>query len=161
MRSTAGGDGGGLPAVFRADAARPGGRAAWPPLALAGGMLVTLALAAWRKSRAPDPNAPERARLREWLRSIGLAHGPDFWRAADEVAHWLESRGHPVPHVRDAIQAARYGGRMDREEEVRRRLVERIGAAMPAPSAPWPLQYSGVLLMACGLALVGWALPRG
>src|SRR5439155_5499645 len=55
-------DAGGLPAVFRADAARPGGRAAWPPLALAGGMLVTLALAAWRKSRAPDPNAPERAR---------------------------------------------------------------------------------------------------
>ncbi len=158
---TAGEDAGGLPGVFRTDPARPGGRAAWPPLALAGGMLVTLALVAWRTSRAPDPNAAERARLREWLRSIGLAHGPDFWRAADEVAHWLQGRGDPVARVRDAIQAARYGGRMDQEDEVRRRLIERLGAAMPSPLARWPLQFSGVLLMALGLALVVWALPRG
>jgi hypothetical protein len=103
----------------------------------------------------------ERAQLREWLRSIGLAHGPDFWRAADEVAGWLQVRGDPVLRIREAIQAARYGGRMDQEDEVRSRLVERLGAAMPAPPARWPHQVSSVLLIASGLALTVWAFPRG
>ena len=162
QRGPAGGeDADGLPRVFREHAARPGGRAAWPPLALAGGLLVALGIGAWRRSQAADPGAPERARQREWLRSIGLAHGPDFWRAADEVAGWLQERGDPVLRIREAIQAARYGGKMDQEDDVRRRLVERLGAAMPAPPARWPLQIASVLLIACGLALAVWAMPRG
>ncbi len=157
----AGEDADGLPRVFRDRPARPGGRAAWPPLALAGGLLVALGVATWRRSLQPDPDVPERARLREWLRSIGLAHGPDFWRAADEVAGWLQTRGDPVLRIREAIQAARFGGRMDEENEVRARLVERIGAAIPAPPVRWPHQVSGVLLMAVGLALALASLPRG
>ena len=161
-RGPAGGeDADGLPNVFRDHPARPGGRAAWPPLALAGGLLVALGVAAWRRSQAPDPGVPERARQREWLRSIGLAHGPDFWRAADEVAGWLQERGDPVLRICEAIQAARYGGRMDQEEEVRRRLVERLAAAMPAAPVRWPMQIASIVLMACGLVVAVWALPRG
>ena len=161
-RGTAGSeDSDGLPRVFRRYAARPGGRAAWPPVALAGGLLVALGVGSWRRSQAPDPGAPERARQREWLRSIGLASGPDFWRAADEVAGWLQGRGDKVLRIHEAIQAARYGGRTEQEEDVRRRLVERLGATMPAPPARWPLQSAGVVLMVCGLALAVWALPRG
>ena len=161
-RGIAGGeDVDGLPAVFSTHPARSGGRAAWPPVALAGGLLVALGIGAWRRSQAPDPGAPERARQREWLRSIGLAHGPDFWRAADEVAGWLHDRGEQVLRIREAIQAARYGGKMDQEEDVRRRLVERLAATMPAPAARWPLQAAGLLLIACGVILGVWALPRG
>jgi hypothetical protein len=152
-------DADGMPRVFREHPARPGGRSAWPPLALAGGLLVALGVVSWRRSQLPDPGVPERARLREWLRSIGLAHGPDFWRAADEVAGWLHTRGDPVLRIREAIQSARYGGRMDQEDEVRARLVERIGAAIPAPPARWPHQAAGALLVAGGLALAVWSLP--
>jgi hypothetical protein len=155
----AGEDSDGMPRVFREHPSRPGGRAAWPPLALAGGLLVAFGIGAWRKSQLPDPGGPERARLREWLRSIGLARGPDFWRAADEVAGWLQDRGDAVLRIREAIQAARYGGRMDEEEEIRARLVERIGSAIPAPPARWPHQFAGVLLVACGLGLAVWSLP--
>lgn len=155
----AGEDADGLPRVFREHPSRPGGHAAWPPLALAGGLLAALAIGEWRKSQLPDPDAQERARLREWLRSIGLARGPDFWRAADEVANWLQGRGDPVLRIREAIQAARYGGRMDEEEEIRARLVERIGAAIPAPPARWPHQVAAVLLVTCGLGLALWSLP--
>ena len=158
--SAGGEDADGLPRVFREHPARPGGRAAWPPLALAGGLLVALGVAAWRRSQAPDPGVQERARQREWLRSIGLAHGPDFWRAADEVAAWLQERGDPVLRIREAIHAARYGGRMDQEDDVRRKLVERLGAAMPAAPARWPMQLASVVLMSCGLAVAVWALPR-
>ena len=149
----------GLPAVFHTHPAAPGSRAAWPLVALAGGLLVAFGVGTYRRSQAPDSGAPERARQREWLRSIGLAHGPDFWRAADEAAGWLQDRGVQVQHLRDAIQAARYGGRTDQEETVRRRLVEQLSAAMPAPPARWPLQLVAVLLVACGLATAIFALP--
>jgi hypothetical protein len=155
------GDTDGLPSVFRGHRARPGGRAAWPPLALAGGLLVAAAVLLWRRSWAPDPGAPERARQREWLRSIGLAHGPDFWRAADEASSWLTDRGEPVLQIREAIAAARYGGRTDQEADIRRRLIERLGAAMPGAPARWPLQTAAVLAAACGLALAIWSAPRG
>jgi len=151
---------GGFPSVFRTHPSRPAGRAAWPPLALAGGLLVWGALAAWQRSRAPDPNAAERARLREWLRSIGLMHGPDFWRAADEAATWLQARGEQVLRLREAIAAARYGGRTDQEEDVRRRLVERLGAMMPPPPARLPWQVAAVLAVAAGVALGAVAMPR-
>src|SRR5262249_4731669 len=117
-------DADGLPAVFRSHPARPGGRAAWPPLALVGGWLVALGVGSWRRSKSPDPGAADRARLREWLRSVGLVRGPDFWRTADEVSSWLQSSGQQVLRVREAIAAARFGGRTDAEEEVRRSLVE-------------------------------------
>ena len=160
-RGPAGGeDSDGLPAVFHAHPVVPGGRAAWPLAALAGGLLAALGIGAWRRSQAPDPGAAERARQREWLRAIGLARGPDFWRAADEAAGWLQQHGDPVVQLREAIQAARYGGRTDQEGDVRRRLVERLSAAMPGPPARWPLQVAGVLLGACGLATAIFALPE-
>ena len=149
----------GVPAAFRDHPSRPGGRAAWPPLALAGGLCAWAALAFWQRSRAPDPNAAERARLREWLRSIGLAHGPDFWRAADDASTWLQSRGEQVLRLREAISAARYGGRTDQEEDVRRRLVERLGASIPPPPARWRWQGAAVLAVVFAVALGALSLP--
>ena len=160
-KGTAGGeDNDGLPAVFRTHGASPGGRSAWPLVALAGGALVALGLAAYRRSKAPDPGEAERALQREWLRSIGLAHGPDFWRAADEATGWLQNRGDTVLRLREAIQAARYGGRTDQEHDVRQKLVERVAAAMPSPPPRWPFQLLTVFLVACGLAAAIFALPE-
>ncbi len=153
-------DADGLPTVFRSRPSRPGGRAAWPPVALAGGLLIALAFGAGRRSRAPDPSAADRAREREWLRSIGLARGSDFWRAADEASTWLQSRGDQVLRIREAISAARYGGRTDQEADVRRWLVERLAAAMPAPPARWPWQLAAAVAIVLGLALAVWAMPR-
>jgi hypothetical protein len=149
----------GMPAVFRKHPARPGGRAAWPLLALLGGALVAAAVECWRRSQRPDPVAPERARQREWLRAVGLARGPDFWRTADEVALWLDRRGHPLLNVRETIAAARFGGRTDREGDVRRILVEELGAAMPAPAERWPLQATAAALATAGVVVAVLALP--
>ena len=160
-KGTAGGeDLDGLPTVFRTHPSVPGGRAAWPLVALAGGVLVALGIGSYRRSQAPDPRAAERARQREWLRSIGLAHGPDFWRAADEATGWLQDRGDTVMRLREAIQAARYGGRTDQEGEVRQKLVERLAAAMPAPPARWPFQVLAALLVVLGIAAAIFALPE-
>jgi len=155
-------DADGLPGVFRSHPARPGGRAAWPPLALFGGALVALAAECWRRSRRPDPSGPERARQREWLRTVGLARGSDFWRNADEVASWLLDRGAAggLVQVRETIAAARFGGRTDQEEAIRRTLVERLGSAMPPPPARWPLQVSAALLASLGVAAAVFALPQ-
>ena len=153
-------DAGGMPAVFRRHPARPGGRAAWPLLALLGGALVAASAEVLRRSQRPDPAGPERARQREWLRAVGLARGPDFWRTADEVALWLERRGSPLLNVRETISAARFGGRVDREEDVRRILVEELGASMPAPMDRGPLQAAAAALATLGVVMAVLALPR-
>ncbi len=149
----------GFPTALRRHAAHPGNRAAWPLVALAGGALIALAAELRRRSLAPDPTAAARAQQREWLRSIGLAHGPDFWRAADEAATWLQERGDQVLWLREAIQAARYGGRTDQIDEVRPRLVERLAAAMPEPPARWPLQVGAGIAVALGIVVFVLSLP--
>ena len=153
-------DADGLPGVFRSHPARPGGHAAWPLLALVGGWLVALAVSSWRRSQRPDPGAADRARLREWLRSVGLVRGPDFWRTADEVSGWLQARGEQVLRIRESIAAARFGGRVDAEEDVRRSLIERLAASIPAPPPRWPLQLAAVGLGLLGLVAALLALPR-
>jgi hypothetical protein len=153
-------DAGGLPAVFEKHPARPGSRTAWPLLALLGGVLVAASVESWRRSQRPDPAAPERARQREWLRAVGLARGPDFWRTADEVALWLERRGSPLLNVRETIAAARFGGRTNREEDVRRILVEELSASIPAPVDRRPLQAAAAGLATLGVVVAVLALPR-
>ncbi len=153
-------DADGLPTVFRDHSSRPGGHAAWPLWALLGGLLLASSAAALRRSRAPDPRAGDRARQREWLRSIGLARGPDFWQAADQAAAWLLARGEQVLRIREAISAARYGGRTDQESDVRRWLVERLGASMPAPPARWPWQLAAFAGLLLAVACAALALPR-
>ena len=149
----------GFPSVLRKHPAHPGNRAAWPLVALGGGLLLALAAELRRRSLAPDPNAQERARQREWLRSIGLAHGPDFWRSADEAATWLQQRGDQVLWLREAIQAARYGGRTDSVDQVRPRLVERLAAAMPAAAQRRPFQVGAGIALALGIVVFVMSLP--
>lgn len=149
----------GFPRALGSRPSRPGTRAASPPLALAGGLLVWAAFECRRRWNAPDPGAGDRARLREWLRSIGLVHGPDFWRAADDAAEWFQRRGQPVGRLRESIAEARFAGRTDREEDVRRQLVERLGAAMPAPPARWPWQAGAAACLVAAFALFVMALP--
>jgi len=149
----------GFPNALAARPSRPGTRAAFPPLALAGGLLVWAAFEFRRRGKAPDPGAGDRARLREWLRSIGLVHGPDFWRAADDAAEWFERRGESVARLRESIAEARFAGRTGREEEVRRQLVERLGAAMPAPPSRWPWQAAAAACVVLAFALFVLALP--
>lgn len=151
---------GAMPSALRRLPASPGDRAAWPWLAFLGGALLVAASFAWRRAGAVDPAAVERARQREWLRAVGLAHGPDFWRAADESATWLQSRGDAVQWLRDAIHAARYGGRVEAEEDVRRKLVERLALAMPAPRSRAPWRAAAAILVLAGFALAVWAMPQ-
>jgi hypothetical protein len=156
---TAGEDPDGFPAALASHPSRPGSRAALPPLALAGGLCVWAAFECRRRANQPDPAAGERARMREWLRSIGLVRGPDFWSAADDAAEWFQARGEPVAHLREAIAAARFGGRIGQEEEVRRKLVERLGAAMPPAPARWPWLAAAGGAVVLAMALLWLALP--
>jgi len=146
--------------AFTREPARPGGRAAWPWLAVVAGLAMG---AAWRLSRSKgvvDPRSAERAHQRELLRAVGLARGPDFWRAADEALAWSEVRGERVLRLREEVQTARYGGQSIEEESVRRRVIERLAEALPAAPAQPPRALYAALALA--IAAVGWliAAPR-
>jgi hypothetical protein len=150
-----------FPEALAREPAHPGGRAALPWLYAIAGVLAGLAVRAWRGRRGSDPLAGERAHMRELLRGVGLARGPDFWSAADEAVSWVESRGGQVLRLREDIAAARYSGQAVPEDDVRRRLVERISASLPAEPARVPagLVTAG-LGGAAALALVlGFGTP--
>lgn len=145
-----------FPPALAQHPAEPGARTAQPWLFLVAGVCAGLAVRFWRRSGQPDALAAERGRQREWLRAVGLARGADFWKAADEAVLWVESRGGQVLRLREDIAAARYGGQFEKEEDVRRRLVERLGEALPAaaPMRPWR-----AFAIALGvLALLAWFL---
>lgn len=145
----------GWPAVFRARPAAPGSSEARPAFVVLAVLLAAAAMSLLRRASRPDPDARERARQREWLRAVGLAHGPDFWRAADEAVAWLQARGDTVHWLREAIAAARYGGATGVEDEVRAKLVERLGAALPPPASPVPWRVAaGALVFLALVALV-------
>jgi hypothetical protein len=152
-------DAGSFPAVFARDVAHPGGHRARPWAFALAGVLAGLAVRRWRTAGAHDPLSSDRGRARELLRAVGLAHGPDFWRAADEAAAWVESRGGQVLRLREDIAAARYSGRPLREDEVRPRLVERISEALPAARSAAPMRALAALLGV--LALGALALGAG
>jgi hypothetical protein len=157
--SAANADADAFPAALAHDTPRPGSRPARPWVFAIAGALLGLAVRLWRRTSGPDPDAAERARQREWLRAVGLARGPDFWQAADESAAWVERRGGQVLRLREEISAARYGGKMPPEDDVRRRLVERIGAALPAsPSGGSHRALAAVLTL---VALAGWLVGSG
>lgn len=140
--------------AFSREGARPGSRPAAPWAALIAGLAMG---AAWRLARAKgtaDPRAAERAHQRELLRAVGLARGPDFWRAADEALAWSEVRGERVLRLREEVQTARYGGQAMEEEGVRRRVVERLAEALPPPPAQPPRRWFA--LLAVILALAAW-----
>jgi hypothetical protein len=160
--SSADRDANAFPPVFGRDGARPGGRAARPWVFAIAGVLAGLAVQLWRRASVPDALAADRARARELLRAVGLAHGPDFWSAADEAAAWVESRGGQVLRLREEIAAARYSGRPLREDDVRPRLVERVAEALPASTSRAPGRALAALLgvLAAG-ALVFGAGARG
>ena len=148
-----------FPPALGAHPAAPGSRPAAPWAAALAGLALGAGVALWRRGGRPDAEAGERARQREWLRAVGLAHGPDFWRAADEAADWLQRRGAQVLRLREDIAAARYGRQLAAEDEVRRRLVERLGEALPAPPSPWTWRLAAVVLALAGLAGAWLARP--
>lgn len=145
-----------FPKAFSSHRPAPGASAARPWALLVCGLAAGAAALFVRRARASAPDAPERARQREWLRAVGLARGPDFWRAADEAATWVESRGQRVMRLREEISAARFGGAVTAEDDVRRRLVERIAEALPAEmprTTPWYAAAGCVALALVALAV--------
>jgi hypothetical protein len=108
----------------------------------------------------PEADAQERARQREWLRVVGLADGPDFWRASEEAAAWAMTRGTDVGHLRREISSARYGGSMANAESVRRRVIELLGAALPPLKPRWPVRMTAALLAVAAIALCFLTGPR-
>ena len=146
--------------AFDREDARPGSRRAVPWAALIAGLAMG---AAWRLARAKgtvDPRAAERAHQRELLRAVGLARGPDFWRAADEALAWSEVRGERVLRLREEVQTARYGGQAREEEGVRGRVVERLAEALPPPPAQPPRRWFAFLAVMLALGAWWFASPR-
>lgn len=158
--STAAAEEGAFPRELAREPAEPGaaGARAWV-FALAG-LLLGAAVRTWRATLGGDALAGERARQREYLRAVGLARGPDFWKAADEAVRWAESRGERVAVLRQDISVARYGGAGAPEDDVRRRLVERVSVCVPPAPARAPWRALAVVLALA--ALGGWWLgsPR-
>jgi hypothetical protein len=149
-------DEGGFPRELGREPAEPGGRGARPWGFALSGLLVGLAVRLARSSMAGDDLAGERAKQREYLRAVGLAHGPDFWRAADEAATWAEERGERVAVLKQDIAVARYGGTGASEDDVRRRLVERVAVALPPAGPRTPRRWLALLI--AGVAVALWWL---
>ena len=157
VQAPLGGDNGSsstFPQVFAEHPVVPMARHPQPwAFALAGGMLGA-AVALFRTSLKPAKDAPERARQRERLRAIGLASGPDFWRAADDAAQWLEAQGRPVRALRDTIAAARYGGSAPDAAKLRRTLIEQLSMLLPPARPPLPLRVAAAVLTLAAAALI-------
>ena len=143
-----------FPSAFLKHRAKPGARGAWAWLAALAGLALGVGIRIWRGASAPDAHAGERAQAREYLRAVGLARGPDFWRAADEATNWVEALGKPMLRLREDIAQARYGGKGASEDDVRRRLVERIGESVRPESSPLPARALAIVLGL--LAVVAW-----
>ena len=124
-----------------------------------GGFLLGSGVALWRAGGRRPADAAERARQREWARTL-RSGGPEFWRAAEDVCAWLEAHGRPQPELRADMAAARYAAGFADPERFR----DRIAAALEAGRAggrrrvPWRAM-SGVAALA-GLAVTVAAGPR-
>ncbi len=150
----------GFPEVFLDHPLRPLGRPPEPWAYALAGLGLGSAIGGWRRAGRVPRDAGERAKRSEWLRAVGPASGPDFWRAADEAARWIEARGHPVQALRRAIESARYGGAAADAEPIRSRLTELLSQALPAPASSWPWRVGAGTLAVAGLALCVGFGPR-
>ena len=103
-------DGTTFPEVFRDAPVDPFARHAQPWAWAIAGLALGAGFVLWRRAGQKPADTGERAKQREWLRAIGLANGPAFWRAAQEATDWAESRGRDVQHLQREISSARYGG---------------------------------------------------
>ncbi len=150
-----------LPPAIAAQQPRPGARGAWAWAFALAGACVGFALRTLRGGADTDPLAAERARQSEYLRAVGFTRGGDFWRVVDEAAAWAETHGQQVLRLREEIAAARYGGVAPPEEDLRRRVVERVAAALPPRRKGVPAPLRAAAAGAVGLVLVFLAAPRG
>jgi oxygen tolerance protein BatD len=137
----------GWPAVFVRHPIDPGARGPEPWAWSLAGLMLGVAVALWRRSTAQGTVRAARALPLEWLRAVGRASGPDFWRAADEATAWLERQGRPVEKLRREIATARYAGAGGRAEAVRPRLVEHISSALPPAPATGALRVAAAALV--------------
>ena len=152
-------DAGTLPGAIARNPARPGGRPALAWMLALGGVLLGLAVRIWRRAAAPDPRMGERVRQQELLAAAQVKRGDEFWAVADAASEWAEARGRPVLRLREDIAAARYGRMALPEEDVRRRIVERLSEVTPEQASPLPMRALAVLLAV--LSLASWFVGGG
>lgn len=152
-----------FPAALAGGELDPGARGAEPWAGALAGLLLGAAIVALRVGSRPLADAADRAAQREWLRSVGLARGRDFWQAADGAAAWLAARGAPVAALRRDIDAARYGAGAAEADagRLRPRIVEQLGRALPVPAPRWPLRAAALMLVLSAIAVAVWFGPRG
>lgn len=156
-----GDDGAEFPAALARHPIAAGARGPAPWAWALAGLLLGAAVMLWRSVADPRAAAAARAVPLEWLRAVGRASGPDFWRAADEAAAWLSSRGRPVEPLQREIRAARYAGVAADEERVRRGLVEAISSDLPPRPSTVSRRAGAIALAVAALALVVLFGPRG
>lgn len=158
--STASADDSAFPRELAREGVAPGARVAVPWLFGLAGLLLGLGVRLWRTTMGGDALAGERAKQREFLRAVGLARGPDVWRAADEAATWAESRGERVAVLKQDIAVARYGGTGAGEDDVRRRLVERVAVGVPPEPARGPRRLLAIAVMLVAVSGAWLGAPR-
>jgi len=151
--------GGGWPVVFTQHPVDPGSSPAQPWAWSLAGLMLGGAVALWR-STSRRRSLEGRGQGLEWLRAVGKAKGPDFWRAAEESSAWLAQRGEAVDTLRRHIAESRYAGVSPNEGWTRRQLVERISAALPPAPARGARRAGAVVLVV--VAILGGVLlgPR-
>ena len=158
-----GAGGGGFPAELIENPVDDSGRRPQPWGWLASAGLFGIAIALWRSAGRRPKWAPERARALEWLRALGTAQGPDFWRAAEDSLAWLQSRGDDVAGIGAEVARARYAATGADPSRVQRVLVERVSQALPpAPAAAaWRLGAMVVAVCAVAVGVVLGLSPAG
>ena len=152
-------DAGVLPAALARVPALPGSRAAQPWVFALGGLLLGLAVQLWRRSSAPDPHAGDRTMQAALRERIANTRGADFWLVADEAVAFAERQGQQVLRLREDIAAARYGGLMQPEDDVRRRIRERLEDVAPPVRSAAPMRALAVAVAA--VAIASWFVGSG
>ena len=140
------------PMTFAQHPVDPDARTARPWAWSIAGIALGWAAALWRSTSRRRATAG-RGQTLEWLRAVGRAKGPDFWRAAEASSAWLAQRGEPVETLRRHILTSRYSGTTPNEGWTRRQLVDRITATLPPMPARGARRAGAAALVA--VAIIG------
>ncbi len=155
----------GFPSALAERPSEPGARPADPWAFALAGFALGGAARLWRRGGRRRFGTADGESADAWIARVRGTHSDEFWKVAEEAGRWLESHGKvaDTPEWRDVrgrVAAARYGGGEGDHEHVRRVLVDRLGAAAPAPATGAPVRVVAAALAVAALVLCVAFGPR-